>query len=423
MRHLRFRHGCLLLWTAPGWAVAQPEPVPVSTRFFEVDYQINPASHPLYAVTLWCTVDQGRTWKECAQDADRRSPLTVETPGEGLIGLYLIAMNETGPSSVPPTAATAPHLEVLSDLTPPVVQLHSVRPVRQEDRPALQIRWTAVDAHFGPRPVVIEFRQPPQTPWKPIQPEALANSGQCDWVVPTDMEGAWTIRVSAVDRVGHRTESEEITIEIPRPPVPEAPVRTVRDSAPAVPGGRRSFVTPPALDDTAIPGSPRARQRAAQLIEEAVALREQGDHRESASRLRFAVRLDPQNPEAFAEMGDTLYRLGDSDRALEAYELALSKSPTMRGALRGSARVHAQRKEYGRAVERLRTILRHNPNDSEVWLNLGDVAVYQGDETLARECYLRAGQINPEAKAIVQEAQRRLTLMSEASRRPSGGNP
>jgi len=44
------------------------------------------------------------------------------------------------------------------------------------------------------------------------------------------------------------------------------------------------------------------------------------------------------------------------------------------------------------------------------------VAVYQGDEVLARECYTRATRIDPAAGKTIAEAKQRLTLMTETSR-------
>ena len=78
--------------------------------------------------------------------------------------------------------------------------------------------------------------------------------------------------------------------------------------------------------------------------------------------------------------------------------------------------------DHAAAANLLRTVLRHNPNDAEVWMNLGDVAIYQGDEVFARECYLRATQIDPGATHVITDARKRLSLMAKVSRsyRPPG---
>lgn len=88
----------------------------------------------------------------------------------------------------------------------------------------------------------------------------------------------------------------------------------------------------------------------------------------------------------------------------------------MRAALRGAAMVHRRRNDNISAAAMLRTILRYNPNDAEVWMNLGDLAIYQGDESQAREYYTRATQIDPYATLVIDDSRKRLALMAEASR-------
>jgi cytochrome c-type biogenesis protein CcmH/NrfG len=151
-------------------------------------------------------------------------------------------------------------------------------------------------------------------------------------------------------------------------------------------------------------------------------MRDRGDHRAAIARLREVARLDPGMTDAFAEMGGLFYLLGDFERALSAYEIALSQRPALRSALQGSAKVYKQRHDYGAAAQRLRTILRYNPNDAEIWMNLGDIAVYQGDEMLAWDCYKRASEIDPERHDVIEAARKRLALMQEVSRsyRPLG---
>jgi len=209
---------------------------------------------------------------------------------------------------------------------------------------------------------------------------------------------------------------------------PSSAFATAGSTPDAYSGQLRAVQEPQSLPDessvggTALTGSPRAQDLADRLVREAVALRQQGDYRRGVSRLREAVRLDPNRMDAFAEMGGMLYRLGDLDRAMNAFEIVLRQEPGSRMALLGTAAVYSQKKDYAAAAQRLRTVLRHRPNDAEVWMNLGDVAVYQGDEPLARECYARASLIDPSAEKIVADARARLKLMSEVSRTYKSGN-
>ncbi len=384
------------------------DPEPVRTRVFDVAYAVNESAMPLEAVSLWYTLDRGRNWQEFGYDDDRQSPITFQASQEGHHGFYIMLRNAAGASGGIPLPGTRPQAEVFVDATPPVVQLHSMQPSTSLGRRMLQIRWTAVDANFPARPISISFQRPPDERWYPVTNDPLANTGRFDWAVPETVTGTVAVRVSATDRGGHRVASEPQIIE-----VAQAQPMQALSGQPSAP----SFTpTRFAADTTVVSGSARAKDKAARLYVEAIGLRDRGEYREGIACLRKAVRLDPLRAEAFAEMADMLYRIGDTDRAMGAYELALKQEPTMRAALRGAAMVHRHRNDFASAAQLLRTILRYNPNDAEIWMNLGDVAVYQGDEVMARECYTRATRIDPDATEVVAEAQRRLDLMAQASR-------
>lgn len=377
----------------------------VTSLDFDLNYTLNENAQPLDAVTLWYTRDSGETWQEFGGDPDRQPPFRFRAPHEGLYGLYLVARNRTGASSMPPTSATVPHLWVFVDETPPVVQLHSARHTTVLGEPVIQIRWTAVDNHLGSRPVELFYQQVPEQTWRRIADEALPNTGQYDWRLPVGLAGTVAIRVSVTDRGGNRMDSEPRVIDLPAAGSYREP-RDVEARA-----AEENETTDRPL------GSIRATERASRLFREARTHRERGEYLEAIGRLREAVKLRPQWTEAFVEMADLLYRVGDLDRALEAYTVALKQNPSMRSALRGAAMVYRRKNDYAAADASLRRILLHDPRDAEIWMNLGDVAIYRGNEALARECYVRATQTDPTAIAIVEEAKKRLELMSEVSRR------
>lgn len=410
------RHGGLVVaWSTLLIGVATgEEPLRVQSRVFDIEYAVNEDALPLDSLRLWYTLDGGMTWSLFGTDDDRQSPVTFHAPREGFYGFFLVAVNATGPSSVAPSSGTRPYLEVYVDGTPPVVQLHPLRRTHLVGQDTLQIRWTAVDAHFPARPVELSYQRVPEETWHPVTDGPLANTGRYDWRLPPNLSGPVAIRMTAMDRGGHRVTSGRQVIEIA--PVQPAPARVVPSSTGSTPDTRLFGGT------TALPGSVRATERASYLFREAMAHRERGEYREGIARLREAVKLKPQWAEAFVQMAEMLYRLGDLDRALNAYDVARQQRPMMREALRGAAMVYRQQHKHDAAAEALRTILRYDPKDAEVWMNLGDIAVYQGDEVLARECYVRASRIDPGATQVIADARRRLDLMAGVSRRyaPSG---
>ena len=397
--------GCLWwgLVAAAVVAGSVDEPVEVPVRTFEIEYAVNPEAEPLDAVQVWYTMDRGSSWHLYGVDADRQSPVAFNAPAEGLYGLYIVLTNATGPSSPPPTASDAAHSWVFVDYTAPVVQVHPPRLTAVLGESVLQIRWTALDDHLTNRPVELAYRLPPNTSWQPVTVNPVANTGRYDWHVPDGLTGPVTVRVTVRDRGGHRNESVS--------PIVEVPARTGLTTASLSPTGPA-----PAGTYSRATGRTPAQTKARELHREALELLGRGDDRAAIMQLREAVRLDPTLTDAFAELGGILYRVGDSDGALDAYELALQQNPALRSALIGAAEIETQQQRYTAAARRLRQVLSTNRKDVEVWMNLGDLALLQGDQLTAKQNYLRAVSLDPEQIEIVAAAQKRLKMINDASR-------
>ncbi|MFQ5414727.1 MAG: tetratricopeptide repeat protein [Phycisphaerae bacterium] len=394
----------------------------VQSRVFEIEYDVNQQAMPLDAVQLWYTLDRAKTWHQYGYDEDRRSPMTFNAAQEGLYGFFFIVTNATGPSSAPPTSATRAHQWAFVDFTPPVVQAHRLRLTTTSGNPVMQIRWTAIDTHLPARPVRLAYATPPDTTWRPIEDDPLANTGRFDWRVPTSVTGQVVVRVTVEDRGGHRVSAETPPVDVPAP-LHDAPAVLDTRSTPTTPYQRSAARdTPPAAQNRRSPDhyarlattrGQDARAQAARLLAEGLADRDAGRYRQGIGRLRDAIRLDPALTQALVEMGHMLYAIDDLEPAMAAFELALRQEPSLASALRGAAMIDRRRHNYPSAVNRLRTILRYSPRDAEAWLSLGDMAIFQGDDVLAREHYLRASTIDPSAVDVVGEARRRLALMDE----------
>jgi len=383
--------------------VRAAEPVGVPSRTFDIDYVVNEDAQPLTAVQLWYTLNGGEKWHLFGEDEDRQPPVRFDASTEGLHGFYFVLRNDRGTSNGAPVPGTEPQAQASIDYTPLVVQLHDARESQHLGQRTVQIRWTAVDDHFGPRPIEVEYRRFEHENWQSIGGGAITNTGRLDWRVPDELEGRVELRVSARDRGGHRSLSEPIAIEL----ADEETVTAVPEEAPE--DGEKPVQRVASIVN-------EAEARANRLFLEAIALRDQHEYRAGINRLREAVRLNPDMTDAFAEMAGMLYRLGDVKQAGSAYEIALSQNPEHRDALRGVAMVATRQKKHQRAAGFLRKILESNPRDAQVWLDLGDVAIFSGDELLARECYQRAVEVGEETPAVVEEARKRLALMASTGR-------
>lgn len=368
----------------------------VNARVFEIDYATDEAALPLESVQLWYTLDQGRSWHHYGADGDRQSPIVFHAPSEGLFGFFFVLTNQAGSSSPPPGTSTKPQLEVFIDFTPPIIQLQPLRMAEVLGERVLQIRWTAVDQNFGPRPIELQYQLEGETEWRRVVDDPVANTGQFDWRLGPQVAGRVAVQIVASDLGRQRSTSATETVGISPTPGPENHVTPLAPLGPA---------TAPKL-------TPEVRLRAAQLFAEGMNHRSQGDLPRAISRLREVVRLDPARADAFSEMGDMLSERGDFERASSAFEVALRLEPNMRSALLGAARAQAQRNDLIGSSDRLRTLLRYYPNDAEAWLELGNIAVHRGDELLARDYYTRAAQIDPTARQTIADARRRLELLT-----------
>ena len=412
MNAMSKRHGCLLvmLWAAAAAAAVPDDPTRVPSRVFEIQYEINAEAQPLESVQLWYTLDRGRSWHLYGADEDRQSPFAFNAPAEGLYGFFFVVSNATGASSNPPDGNTQAHHWVFVDYTPPVVQVHPPRPTTVMGKPVVQVRWTAVDTHLESRPIELSYCRPPDRRWYPLTDVRLPNTGRYDWRVPHDLTGTVELRVSVTDKGGHHAEALSAAFELQGVNAPD-------------PAGQNAATMSSHLLEPSAPTT-AARSRAANLYAQALNLRDRGDDEAAIKRLREAGRLDPEFIQAFAALAPILYRTGNPERALDAYKIVLRQEPNQRTALRGAAQIETQQRDYSSAEGRLRQILQHNPNDVEVWMHLGDLALLQGDELSSREHYLRAMTLDPKATGVIGEAKKRFELLDSMSRKYTrSGNP
>ena len=183
-----------------GASLAWGGPVPgvhsVAGTHLRIVYEVNASALPLESVALWYTTDLGQTWQLYGYDEDLRSPARFEAPGEGLYGFYAVVRNRVGESSGDPSSGTRPLHQILVDLTSPLLQAHSATLGRIEDRQMVLIRWTAYDAHFGPRPITLEYRSAGDGRWHTLG-RGLPNEERYEWAVPRGVFGKTAIRLSA----------------------------------------------------------------------------------------------------------------------------------------------------------------------------------------------------------------------------------
>lgn len=99
---------------------------------------------------------------------------------------------------------------------------------------------------------------------------------------------------------------------------------------------------------------------------------------------------DPQNPDAWEELGDRCRSSLRRDQATDAYRMAMELDPSRTHlAARMSTRPSKEARELRKAAMK-------TPTDDELWGDLGDLLAAEGNTLEARAAYLRAFRLDPE---------------------------
>jgi hypothetical protein len=179
----------------------------VSTTHLALEYQIEQlGASGVGKVEVWATRDQGQSWQKLGDDPDRRSPVEVDLPGEGVYGVSLVVSNGRGFGATPPAPGDAPDGWVEVDITKPFVELTSVRPGIDGDATALWISWTARDKNLGPEPVDLYYSPHRDGPWTVIA-KGVRNDGRYRWTAPPEMPLAF-VRVVVTDKAGNSNKCD-----------------------------------------------------------------------------------------------------------------------------------------------------------------------------------------------------------------------
>jgi hypothetical protein len=190
----------------------QPPPQPaaftrqlINRTHTSLKYQIDQEGPSgISKVEVWMTRDEGQNWQRLCEDADRRSPVEIDLPGDGVYGLSLVVTTGNGTSSPAPARGEAPDFHVEVDCTKPSAQILAVRPGTGSDAGSIVITWTASDKNLRAQPIDLEYSNRPDGPWTPIA-KALKNDGNYRWQPQGEMAGEIYVRMQVSDEAGNTT--------------------------------------------------------------------------------------------------------------------------------------------------------------------------------------------------------------------------
>lgn len=211
---------------------------------FDLAYEVESRGPSgLSRLDLWVTRDDGRTWMKWSQHDPRASTVRVNLniPSnpqvEGSYGFRIVPISGAGLSEREPMSGDTPELRVVVDITPPQVEIYP--PVGDPQQPhTLLLQWKAVDKHWGPNPILLEWSDKPNGPWQPVVTGAaevqaasassapvtagrwLPNTGNYAWRVPAGLPPRVYLKVTARDAAGNTREvvtRDPILIDLVKP--------------------------------------------------------------------------------------------------------------------------------------------------------------------------------------------------------------
>lgn len=153
-------------------------------------------------VEVWVTRDEGKTWQRLCEDADRKSPVEFDLPGDALYGITLVVSTGNGTGATPPAKGDQPDYWIEVDATKPVAQLLAVRPSNGTDPDTYLITWTASDKNLKPEPIDLYYATRADGPWQPMA-KGLKNNGNYRWSVPKGLGTQVFVHMEVTDRAGN----------------------------------------------------------------------------------------------------------------------------------------------------------------------------------------------------------------------------
>jgi tetratricopeptide (TPR) repeat protein len=424
-----------------------PEVASIASSRVLVGYRTRSNSPLPTTAELWYTLDRGQTWHKSPKAQSGENPVPFDAPEDGLYGFYLILHAESGASAEPPKPGFAPQQWVRVDRGVPVVQLLRLAPDERFDlNRQVYIRWGVQDDNLPDRPTALHYRTEDGKSFEPIADTLPANSSYL-WTVPEGVRGRVEIKVSANDRAGNsgryvadwlRVEDSSATVSrspetggqrvaLPSPREaelkPNAPPRSTgavnltvnqvaSKSRPTAEMAVQPTVAPSYSEPE--PGPKALPQGAAEEARKKYDLgtwhRLRGDYAVAVARFREALALDPGLLAARNDLAGALYLQGDHEGAEKELTEVLAEDPGHKAALKTLALVQVTRRNYRSSAASLEKLLLLDETDAEAWLYLGDVRLFMGERSAARDAWAKAGSTEAASEETKERAEKRLTM-------------
>ena len=131
------------------------------------------------------------------------------------------------------------------------------------------------------------------------------------------------------------------------------------------------------------------------LNDSGIALTEANRPYEAIPLFRKALRIEPQNPLLWLNLGIAQQKTGEYEEALESFQKAAYVDDNIADAWGSMGLIYYELEQFGSAEECYRSALVRDPNSPKIWNNLGVLYFSEGSYEEARHCFEEALSLMP----------------------------
>lgn len=131
--------------------------------------------------------------------------------------------------------------------------------------------------------------------------------------------------------------------------------------------------------------------------------RRQGKNKMATRYYLQAIRLQPDLPEAYNNLGLLLLKAGKLQSAAANFHKSLEIRPDFKSARENLKKVQTAQTAYRQTLTQLKDKIKNNPDDADLYMQLGDLYKDQGTLNQALENYQKAFLIRPESRPVMKK--------------------
>jgi len=191
----------------------------IKHHIFDLEYQVDDVGPSgISAVELFVTEDGGWNWFTYGNDDDLRSPVLIDTRGEGTFGFVVRVRNGLGFADDPPQPGQAPEMVVTVDESLPIIELAQPT-MRTDGFGTIQLSWQVREKNPAGTPVRLEYAAAPNGPWTPVFDWQYDQSSY-QWGVRPGTPNQMYFRLLARDAAGNVASAQTtqaVVVDLRRP--------------------------------------------------------------------------------------------------------------------------------------------------------------------------------------------------------------